>query len=155
MTVPFSVYRRGSFEFVILQYLANVAFYFLFIAHVDSLEKFRKVLFVMVLSSLTFSLAGLVKGEFCDGRYFTGSSMFDPNDTAFMEVSFLCFGLCVLLGSYRTRQSARVRERACLRGSRAVYGIAGWRSWPRLDHPFVPAPSNSRSAESSQGHARQ
>ena len=101
VTIPFSVYRRGSFEFVILSYSANVVFYFLFLAHVNTLDKFKKVVFILVLSSLTFTLAGLVKGEFRDGRYYTGSEMFDPNDTAFMEVSFLCFGLCVLLGSYR------------------------------------------------------
>jgi O-antigen ligase len=101
VTIPFSVYRRGSFEFVVLAYSANVAFFFLFLAHVDTMEKFRKVLFILVLSSLTFTLAGLAKGRFQDGRYYTGSDMFDPNDTAFMEVSFLCFGLCVLLGMHK------------------------------------------------------
>ena len=104
--IPFSVYRRGSFEFVILVYTANVAFYFLFLAHVNTLDKLRRIVFILVLSSLIFTLAGLLQGEFRDGRYFTGSTMFDPNDTAFVELSFLCFGLCVLLGTYRKLSKA-------------------------------------------------
>jgi O-antigen ligase len=104
--IPFSIYPRASFNFVILAYAANMAFYAMFLVHVNTLAKFSWIICVLVFCALIFSLVGLVQGHFESGRFVTGSSMFDPNDTAFVEVSLLAFGVCVLLGSFRKQAKA-------------------------------------------------
>ena len=99
--IPFSIYRRASFNFVILRYVVNVAFYLLFLVHVDTLERFKKIAVVVTLSTLAFNLVWMAQGGFVSGRYSGGSQMFDPNDIAFVEVSLLSVGLGVVLGGYR------------------------------------------------------
>jgi O-antigen ligase len=64
------------------------------------MAKWRRIAFVLMLSSLIFSVLGLLHGGFSAGRYDTGTQMFDSNDVAFVEVSLLSFGLAVLLGSF-------------------------------------------------------
>ena len=39
--IPFSVYRRGSFNFVILGYVVNMVFYTLFLLHVNTLREIQ------------------------------------------------------------------------------------------------------------------
>jgi len=99
-SIPLSIYRRGSFETVVLQYVANVAFYFLFVLHVNTVRKYRRVVLVLVAAVLTFTIVGLTQGHFVNGRYVTGSPMYDPNDSAFLEVSLLLFPLAGVVGSY-------------------------------------------------------
>lgn len=99
--IPFSIYRRASFEFVFFQYAVNVVFYVLFVMHVNSVVKYRRIAFVLALSTLTFSVFGLSKGQFIAGRYFLPGSMFDPNDVVFVVLSLLPFALCMLFGPFR------------------------------------------------------
>ena len=98
--IPFSIYRRASFDFVILQYVANMAFYVMFVIHVNSLVKYRRIIVVLVISALTFTIFGLLQGRFNSGRFTTGSQVFDSNDVAFIEVSFLPFAMCAILGPF-------------------------------------------------------
>ena len=98
--IPFSVYRRGSFNFVLMTYVANIAFYLMFLAHVDSAERYKRVVNVVAVSTLVCSAAWFIQGGFRAGRYVTGSGMFDPNDVAFVEVALLPFALCVLAGQF-------------------------------------------------------
>lgn len=99
--IPFSVYRRGSFNFVFPYYLSNIVFYTLFLIHVNTYEKIKGVVAVLMFSGFIFSLFGLLQGSFHEGRYLTGSQMFDPNDAALVAISLFSFGVCVLLGSFR------------------------------------------------------
>ena len=100
-SIPLSIYRRGSFEVVVLQYASNVAFYFLFVLHVNTVRKYRRVVLVLVAAVLTFTIVGLTQGHLAaNGRYVTGSPMYDPNDSAFLEVSLLLFPLAGVVGSY-------------------------------------------------------
>ena len=98
--IPFAVYRPGAFDYVITQYVVNVAFFLLFLVHVDSVAKLRRVAGVLVLSVFLYTVFGFVSGQFMQGRYFTGSGMFDPNDVAFFEVYLLGFALWVLVGRF-------------------------------------------------------
>jgi O-antigen ligase len=109
--VPFSMHRRLSLDFVLLGYLVNVVYFLLFVINVDTLAKFKRIVFVVVLSALMFSGLALQNGSFSGGRYFAKLGVsrrgrvigvgFDPNDIAFVVVSLLSFALCVLLGTFR------------------------------------------------------
>jgi O-antigen ligase len=99
--IPFSVYRRGSFNFVILGYVVNMVYFILFLLHVNTFEKFKRFVAVLMLSGLFFSIFGLIQGNFQEGRYTTGSDVFDPNDVAYIGISLFPFSMSVLLGSYR------------------------------------------------------
>jgi O-antigen ligase len=98
--IPIAVYRPGAFDFVITKYVVNLAYFFLFLIHVDSLAKLRRIASILVLSVFLFTVFGLGNGQFIQGRYDTGSRMFDPNDVAFVEVSLLGFALWVLVGRF-------------------------------------------------------
>lgn len=98
--IPFSFYRPGSFDQVIMKYVVNIAFFLLFLIHVDTVPKLRRVAVVLVLSVLVFTVFSLRYGQFGGGRYSSGVMMFDPNDIAFVEVSLLSFAVWVLVGSF-------------------------------------------------------
>jgi len=99
--IPFSIYRSQSFNFVILGYVVNLAYYLVFLRHVDRIERLKRVMVVVTLSALVLNLVWLAQGSFTSGRYSGGSRMFDPNDIAFVEVSILSLGVSILLGRYR------------------------------------------------------
>jgi len=98
--IPFAVYRPGAFDEVITKYVVNMAFFVLFLVHVDSLPKLKRVAGVLVIAGFIFTMFGLQNGQFESGRYFTGSRMFDPNDIAFVEISLLGFALWVVVGRF-------------------------------------------------------
>ncbi len=98
--IPFAVYRPGAFDQVIMKYLVNVIFFLLFLVHVDSVAKLKRVASIIVVSVLLYNVFGFVSGQFMGGRYVTGGQMFDPNDVAFVEVSLLGFALWVLVGRF-------------------------------------------------------
>jgi O-antigen ligase len=98
--IPFGVYRPGAFDAVITRYIVNVAFFLLFVVHVDSIAKLKRIALVLVFSVFIFTVFGLRGGNFVEGRYSTGSQIYDPNDVAFVEVSLLGFTLWVLTGSF-------------------------------------------------------
>ena len=99
--VPFSIHRRLSLDFALTIYIVNVVFFLLFLMNVNTLARFKRVVFVVVLAALMFSALGLQHGSFIAGRYGTVGLGFDPNDIAFVVVSLLSFAVCVLLGSFR------------------------------------------------------
>ena len=99
--IPFSLHRRLSFEFAVLGYVVNVIFFILFVHYVNTFAKFKKVVLVLMLAALMFSVLGLRHGTFIKGRYGTIGLGFDPNDIAFVVLSLLSFSICVLLGPFR------------------------------------------------------
>lgn len=99
--IPFSLYRRASFEFVLMRYVVNLIFFLLFVTHVNTPRRYKQIALVLGVSAFLFSLVGLLGGEFQSGRFRTLSTMFDSNDVAFVELSLLPFSLFILLGPYR------------------------------------------------------
>ena len=100
--IPFSIYRRASFDFILLGYTSNLIFFFMFVTHVTTVARLRRVAWVLMVALLLFSLQGMTQGQFSQGRYVTGSQMFDSNDVAFVLVSLMPFAIGFLLGSSRT-----------------------------------------------------
>jgi O-antigen ligase len=98
--IAFAAYRPGTFDAVIMKYIVNVAYFLLFVAIVDSLARLRRIAVLLVLSVLLFTGFNLAFGQFAAGRFFSGISMFDPNDIALVEVSLLSYSLWVLAGSF-------------------------------------------------------
>ena len=47
--IPFSVYRPGSFDTVIMKYPLSLAFFVLFLVHVDSLLALKRVAVVLLI----------------------------------------------------------------------------------------------------------
>jgi O-antigen ligase len=100
--IPFSMHRSISFEHIVFGYTSNVIFFFLFLAHVNTFQKYRRVLFILVIAATFFSIFGLWQGDTAKGRFFIRDSrMFDSNDIAFVELSLLPFALSLLLGQFR------------------------------------------------------
>jgi len=98
--IPFAVYRPGAFDQVVMNYPVNIAFFLLFLVHVDSVAKLKRVAAIIVVSVFLYNVFGFVSGQSVSGRYVTGGKMFDPNDIAFVEVSLLGFALWVLVGRF-------------------------------------------------------
>lgn len=98
--IAFAAYRPGTFDAVIMKYIVNVVYFLLFVAIVDSVARLRRIALLLVLSVLLFTMFNLAFGQFAAGRFFSGISMFDPNDIALVEVSLLSYSLWVLVGSF-------------------------------------------------------
>ena len=98
--IPLGIYARRSFDFVVTAYVMNVIFFLLFVHHVNSVARFKRVVVTLALAAVTFAFLGLAYGDFFSGRYATVSTMFDPNDVCFVVISLLMFPVVVLLGPY-------------------------------------------------------
>jgi len=90
--IPFSYYKRESFNFIFFLYLSNLLFFIIFTLEVNSFDKLKNTIFVICLSSFFYSFFSLSKGTFIFGRYFFGE-MYDPNDLAYFFVSLLPFNI--------------------------------------------------------------
>jgi hypothetical protein len=140
--IPFSVYRRGSFNFVILGYVVNMVFFTIFLLHVNTVEKFKRFVAVLMFSGLFFSLFGLIQGHFSEGRYTTGGDVFDSNDVAFIGISLFPFSMSVLLGSYRFPTKFTALSSSIVRSPDALYRISRWIRWSYdLGAPFRVPPN--------------
>lgn len=98
-TIPFATFRPSAFDFVVMQYVVNVMYFVLFAMTVNTLERFKRVAAVLLLSGLLFTIMGLTKGQFIQGRYTVGSEMYDPNDVAFVEIALMGFAMWMLVAS--------------------------------------------------------
>jgi O-antigen ligase len=97
--VPLAMHRGVSFEEVVLGYTSNIVYFLLFLSHVTTHERLRRIWVVLVVGAVLFSLVGLSQGAFVGGRYFAGGQMYDPNDVAYAELALLPFALCLLMSS--------------------------------------------------------
>ena len=97
--IPLAIHRRDSFDFVFQQYSVNMVFYLLFIVHVNSISRFRRIGVILMFSSLILTQFALRFGEFQDGRITLGNQMYDPNDVAFVQIALLAFSVWTVLGS--------------------------------------------------------
>lgn len=86
LSIPFSVYISGSIEFLTKSFIKNVFFFFLIIAIVDTADDLDKVALAVVASVLSLSIAVLLVHHEARAH---ASNTYDPNDTAFVLVTFL------------------------------------------------------------------
>jgi O-antigen ligase len=98
--VPFSLHRGLSSKFLFYGYLPDVCFFLLFLLHVNTVARLKRVFAVLMMALLVFSAFGLRHGQFSEGRYEIAGSMHDSNDVAFVVLSLLAFSMGVLFGSF-------------------------------------------------------
>ena len=85
--IPFAYHRRIAFNFIFMSYIVNMFFYFVLINYMDSLERVKKIITIIVMCNIFYSVTGLISGSFIEERYYTYSHMFDPNDITYVLLS--------------------------------------------------------------------
>lgn len=103
--IPFAYHRRVAFDFIFLYYLMNVLYFAVFVTLVDSLEKLKKILWIIALCALFYGVSGLLQGTFSDGRFTIYGTMFDPNDIAYVLVTLI--PLCLY---FVVRSEGRIKK---------------------------------------------
>jgi O-antigen ligase len=100
-SIFFSYYRYASFNYVFIFYSQVVFYFFLFITIVDDLEKTERILLLCCCGIGLYSIYYLIKGDTIDNRVSFGE-MFDPNDVAYVVISFVMFNF-YFLGKDRSK----------------------------------------------------
>lgn len=86
ISVPFSVHRGQSFDFIIFQFLSKVLYFYLFVLIISSMEELEKVLFTVCFANLFYVGFSLLSTGSFAGRFRFGT-MYDPNDLAYFLIS--------------------------------------------------------------------
>ncbi len=93
--VPFSYYRSASLKDVFNYASITTMFILLFYQLVNTIEKLRSLLLVYCSGIAIYSIFILKYGEISNDRISFGT-MFDPNDTVYIIISFITFNLLFL-----------------------------------------------------------
>ena len=91
--IPFAYHRRFAFEYFFLAYSSNILFFVVLVCQVNSLQRLKSLVWVICLCTAFYSIVGALLHSTGDTRLQVGVKMFDPNDTAYVFVSF--FPLCL------------------------------------------------------------
>jgi O-antigen ligase len=91
--IPFAYHRQVAFDFIFFNYLINVLFFYILLLQVDSFERLKRFLTILLICSLFYSVFSLTLGAFSQGRFFTYGSVFDPNDIAYVLISLFPLSL--------------------------------------------------------------
>jgi O-antigen ligase len=94
--IPFSIYPKNSL-FSVLHYAQIVLFFFVLIQSAATRERIEKVLFVCCLGIGIYSVHGLLSWT-ADSNRFAFGEVYDPNDLAYLVVSFIMFNFYFLDG---------------------------------------------------------
>lgn len=86
LSVPLSYWPGGSLGYVTQVYIKTLIFFFLTINVVTKVSEINKIIWAIACSVFLLGIAALFAGD--DGR-FSSSSTYDPNDLAFVMVTFL------------------------------------------------------------------
>lgn len=91
--IPFAYHRKMAFDFIFLIYLMNILFFLVFLLEVNSMKRLKTIILIITISTFLYSVFGLTKGSFSQGRFLIYGAMFDPNDIAYVLLSLfpLCF----------------------------------------------------------------
>ncbi|HCB30644.1 MAG TPA: hypothetical protein DEP50_07965 [Acinetobacter lwoffii] len=86
LSIPFSYWPGGSLNFVTQTFFKTLIFFFLIATVVKNITEVHKVVWAITCSVFALSLTVLISGG--DGRL-SASSTYDPNDLAFVLVTFM------------------------------------------------------------------
>ncbi|MGD0660079.1 MAG: O-antigen ligase family protein [Syntrophorhabdales bacterium] len=86
--IPFAVHRGQTFMFVFTEYISVIFFFFLFFVIATSTGVLKSILKVACFSIAAYLAFSLLGGTLSGGRLGVGK-MFDPNDLAYLFVSFI------------------------------------------------------------------
>ena len=92
LSIPFAYHRGFAFNFVFQKYLPNVLYFIVFYICVNSIERLNKTFFICCCAVALYSLFAYLKGKSIDQRLMFGGN-FDPNDLAFVLITFLPLNL--------------------------------------------------------------
>jgi O-antigen ligase len=88
ISIPFAVHRGWAFMFVFTEYISVIFFFFLFFIITTSSGALLNILKVACFSITAYLALSLLGGSLKGGRLGVGG-MFDPNDLAYLFVSFI------------------------------------------------------------------
>jgi O-antigen ligase len=125
--IPFAYHRGLAFEGVLLGYTANVFFFVLLVSQVTSLQRLKSLVWIICLSTLTYSVsAGVLQGgTLGDDRLQALGGVFDPNDTAYVLLSL--FPLCLYFIKFDDGSMKRLLALMALCGAIAAILLTGSR----------------------------
>jgi len=92
ISIPTSLYSKGSFEFVFFKYTTIVAYFVIFVLVVDSIERIYRVLFLVCIGNGIYLAFSILTGSSTGGRLSYGG-MFDGNDLSFFALCFIPLNL--------------------------------------------------------------
>jgi len=92
ISIPTSLYSKGSFEFVFTKYPIIVAYFVMFVILVDSLERIYRVLFLVCIGNGIYLAYSILTWSSTGGRLSYGG-MFDANDLSFFALCFIPLNL--------------------------------------------------------------
>lgn len=91
--IPFASHKGLAFTSVFQMYLVNVVFFILLVAQVNSLQRLKRLVWVVCLSTLMYSFFGGILQGGGGGRFQASGNALDPNDTAYVLLSL--YPLCL------------------------------------------------------------
>lgn len=92
ISIPTSLYSKGSFEFVFTKYTTIVAYFVMFVIIVDSVERIYRVLFLVCIGNGIYLAYSILTWSSTGGRLSYGG-MFDGNDLSFFALCFIPLNL--------------------------------------------------------------
>jgi len=95
--IPFAYHRGEAFKFIFSAYLINVMFFVALVTLVDSVEKLKRILSVILFCTAFYGVFGLLMGTFSGGRFTIYGGMFDANDTAYLLLTLSPLSLFFLI----------------------------------------------------------
>lgn len=123
--IPFAYHRRIAFEGVVLLYTANVIYFYLVLTQVSSVERLKRLMWVICLSTFVYSIfGGLLEGGSGE-RFQVRLGGYDPNDTAYVLLSL--FPLCLYFVQFGGGWPKRLIALAATCGAIAVILLTGSR----------------------------
>lgn len=90
-SVPFAIYRGRAFQFLFGTYIYAAIFFYMFYKIVNDEEKLKILLWLACVAVGLYALVALYQGRIMGSGRLVFGEMFDPNDLAFLALSFLPF----------------------------------------------------------------
>ena len=127
--IPFAYHKGIAFESVLIGYLPNILFFLVLVSEVNSLEKLKKLIWVICLMTFIYSFFGgiLFGGNFKGdaGRFQLYGGMFDANDTAYLLLTL--FPLCLFYLFFNEGITKKIISIVAIISSIAVILLTGSR----------------------------
>lgn len=103
ISIPFSYYPSASLKDAINYSSIAIMFIYLFYHIINTIDKLKNIIYINCTGVAIYAIIALVFGEYKDGRLIFGD-MFDPNDIAYILISFIPFNLLKISKSNKTSE---------------------------------------------------
>jgi O-antigen ligase len=125
--IPFAYHKGQAFEAVVLGYSLNVLYFILLVSQVTTLERLKRLVWILCLATAMYSLIGglLQSGSLAGGRFQVAGDAFDPNDTAYVLLAL--FPLCLYFVRFDEGSTRRLIALAAVCSALATILLTGSR----------------------------